>query len=85
MRQMSEATSKITHDTVALTTKAVHLSKRYGTKRSDGSLRLNMTHKAFGLAFEHIGALREAVDISAGAFDRLRFHVSPQFVTIMYR
>lgn len=84
MRQLTEATSKITHDTVALTTKAVRLVKRYGKRNDDGSIVMHMTHKSFGIAFENVADLVEAVGICEEAFDRLSFAVSRYHVTVVY-
>lgn len=85
MKQLSGSTSKITHDTVHLTTKAVHLAKRYGKRMPDGAITLNMTHRAFGIAFEKVRDLAEAVEICEDAFTRVRFDVSPACVTIVCR
>lgn len=85
MRQLTESTSKITHDTVALTTKAVRLAKRYGKRLQDGTIAMNMTHSAFGMAFENVLDLANAIDVCSGAFDRLSFSVSAGHVTITYR
>lgn len=84
MRQHNDATGKITHDTVALTTKSIHLVKRYGKRNNDGSYIMHMTHKTFGIAFEGVTDLAEVVRVCDGAFDRLRFHVTPQRVTVTY-
>lgn len=84
MRNYDNATGNITHEAVELTRKAVQMAKRYGKRDSDGALSLNMTYKAFGLAFGNIGALRETIDAAEANFDRIGFFILRDCVQISY-
>ena len=84
MRNNEHATGNITHEAVELTRKAIHMAKRYGKRDADGALSLNMTYRAFGLAFGHIDGLRGAIDAAESNLDRIGFFLMRDHVQISY-